>query len=111
MNHSKSPKEQKPEPAQIEAATRLQVFLDRANFSPGAINGHYDEFTFKALALYRQSRGEQPPPPPAKPDTAPDVTGLDLASVNPVFISYAVTAADLQNTGPLPGAMAKQAKV
>ncbi len=63
-------------PAEIEAATRLQVFLDRANFSPGAINGHYDEFTLKALALYRQSRGEQPSPPPPKPDTAPDVNGL-----------------------------------
>ena len=109
--HPKSATEAQRNPAEIEAATRLQVFLDRANFSPGAINGHYDEFTLKALALYRQSRGEQPPPPPAKPDTAPDVTGLDLASVGPVFISYSVTAADLQNIGPLPGAVAKQAKL
>jgi lipoprotein-anchoring transpeptidase ErfK/SrfK len=109
--HPKSATAAQRNPAEIEAATRLQVFLDRANFSPGAINGHYDEFTLKALALYRQSRGEQPPPPPAKPDTAPDITGLDLASVGPVFIPYTVSAADLQNIGPLPGAVAKQAKL
>ena len=42
----------------IETATRLQVFLDRANFSPGRINGRHNDFTWKALALYRESRGE-----------------------------------------------------
>jgi hypothetical protein len=98
-------------PAEIEAATRLQVFLDRANFSPGVINGHYDEFTLKALALYRQSRGEQPPPPPAKPDTAPDLNGLDLASVGPVFVPYTVAQADLQGTGQVPAAVPAQAKL
>src|SRR5437870_11901413 len=97
--------------AEIEAATRLQIFLDRANFSPGAINGHYDEFTLKALALYRQSRGEPPPPPPAKPDAAPDVNGLDLASVGPALVPYTVTDADLQNIGPVPSAVAAQAKL
>ena len=52
---------------QIEAATRLQIFLDRANFSPGVITGRYNDLTFKALSLYRQSRGEPTPSPPAKP--------------------------------------------
>src|SRR5438445_12158932 len=108
---TKPPKEQKRDAAQIEAATRLQVFLDRANFSPGALNGHYGEFTIKALALYRQSRGEQPPAPPARPDTAPDISSLDLASFGPAFILYTVTDADLQNIGPLPSAKAEQAKV
>ena len=37
--------------AEIENATRLQVFLDRANFSPGKIDGHYNDFTLKALAM------------------------------------------------------------
>jgi lipoprotein-anchoring transpeptidase ErfK/SrfK len=109
--HPKPAAQPQRNPAEIEAATRLQVFLDRANFSPGAINGHYDEFTLKALALYRQSRGEQPPPPPPKPDTAPDVNGLDLASVDPAFIPYTVTEADLQSIGPLPTAVAAQAKL
>src|SRR5206468_5418414 len=48
-----------PRKAEIEAATRLQVFLDRANFSPGKIDGHYNDLTRRALALYRESRGEQ----------------------------------------------------
>lgn len=109
--HKKAAAEQKPNAAEIEAITRLQVFLDRANFSPGAINGHYDEFTFKALALYRQSRGEPPPPAPAKPNTAPDITGLDVASVGPAFIPYTVTDADLQNIGPVPSPVPAQAKL
>ena len=109
--HSKPAEEQKRKPARIEAATRLQVFLDRANFSPGALDGHYGEFTLKALAFYRQSRGEQSPSAPAKPDTTPDINGLDLASVGPAFIPYTVTDADLKNIGPLPSAVPAQAKL
>ena len=99
--------------AQIEAAARLQIFLDRSNFSPGKIDGRYNEFTWKALALYRQSRGERPqmPPPPGKGNAAPDISGLDLASVEPVFITYSVTPADLQNVGRLPGSPKEQTKL
>src|SRR5436190_24005486 len=97
--HTKAPKEEKRDMAQIEAATRLQVFLDHASFSPGPINGHYGEFTIKALALYRDSRGEPTPAPSSKTDSAPDITGLDLASVGSAFISYTVTDADIKNTG------------
>jgi lipoprotein-anchoring transpeptidase ErfK/SrfK len=105
-----------PTKADIEAATRLQVFLDRANFSPGKIDGRYNDLTRKALAVYRESRGEQPqtsPPPQSKrkSNVAPNVTGLDLASVDPVFIPYTVTDADLQNIGPLPKEPAQQAKL
>jgi len=109
---TRSPKAGK---ADIEAATRLQVFLDRANFSPGKIDGRYNELTRKALALYRESQGEQrkisSPQPKAKSNLAPDVTGLDLASVNPVFIPYTVTEADLQSIGPLPKEPPAQAKL
>mgnify|MGYP003693606281 CR=1 FL=1 len=59
-----TPKTNPPKKAEIEAATRLQVFLDRANFSPGKIDGRYNDLTRKALALYRESRGEQPQPTP-----------------------------------------------
>jgi hypothetical protein len=98
---------------QIEAAARLQIFLDRSNFSPGKINGRYSEFTWKALALYRQSRGEQPqlPPPDPKGNVAPDLNGLDLASVEPAFITYTVTQADLQNVEKLPASPKEQAKL
>jgi lipoprotein-anchoring transpeptidase ErfK/SrfK len=96
---------------EMEAATRLQVFLDRADFAPGKIDGHYGEFTVKALALLRESRGEKPAPPPDQPDTAPDVSGLDLASIEPLFLSYTVTAADLQNLGPVPESVPAQAQL
>ena len=52
------PKTNRAKKAQIEAATRLQVFFDRANFSPGRIYGRYNDLTWEALALYRESRGE-----------------------------------------------------
>jgi lipoprotein-anchoring transpeptidase ErfK/SrfK len=116
----KATRERTPSKADVEAATRLQVFLDRTNFSPGKIDGRYNELTWKALALYRQSRGEQPQPSPAQPhpkrssaksNIVPDVTGLDLASVNPVFIPYTVTEADLQSIGPSPKEPAQQAKL
>jgi lipoprotein-anchoring transpeptidase ErfK/SrfK len=99
--------------AQIEAAARLQIFLDRSNFSSGKIDGRYNEFTWKALALYRQSRGEPPPMPPpgAKGNVTPDINGLDLGSVEPVFITYSITQADLQNVGKLPASPKEQAKL
>jgi lipoprotein-anchoring transpeptidase ErfK/SrfK len=101
--------------ADMEAAARLQVFLDGANFSPGKIDGRYNDLTWKALALYRESQGEtlQTPPPQinAKSNSAPDVTGLDLARVQPVFIPYTVTEADLQSVGPVPRKVSAQSKL
>jgi len=99
---------------QLEAATRLQVFLDRANFSPGKLDGHYGDFTRKALALYRQSRGEQPEPlplPDAKKNNPPDVAGLDLASIGPAFITYEVTDEDMSNVGEIPDSVPEKAKL
>jgi len=52
-----------------------------------------------------------PAQPKAKSNVAPDVTGLDLASVDPVFIPYSVTEADLQSIGTLPKKPAQQAKL
>jgi LysM repeat protein len=101
--------------ADIEPATRLQIFLDRADFSPGKLDGHYSDFTWKALALYRQSRGEQlatpPPQTKAKRVAAPDVSGLDLANVDPVFVVYTVNDADLQSVGLSPSNVSAQAKL
>src|SRR5437899_1250019 len=111
----KKPRTQTPNKANIEAATRLQIFLDRANFSPGKLDGTYNELTWKGLGLYRQSRGEQSQPPPQqgkiKSNVAPDVTGLDLDSVGPAFVPYTVTDADLASVGPLPSSVPAQAKL
>jgi lipoprotein-anchoring transpeptidase ErfK/SrfK len=109
--HTPPPAEHKQSDAEIEAATRLQVFLDRANFSPGEIDGRYSDFTLKALALYRQSRGEPASPAPPRADTAPDLNGIDLANVGPTFIQYTVTEADLQNVGSLPNTVPEKAKL
>jgi lipoprotein-anchoring transpeptidase ErfK/SrfK len=101
--------------AKIEVATRLEIFLDRSNFSPGKIDGRYNEFTWKALVLYRQSHGEQaqilPPSDKNKPNVAPDVSGLDLDSIGPVFVPYTVTDADLASVSPLSGSISAQAKL
>jgi len=108
--------EKTPSKANVEAATRLQIFLDRANFSPGKLDGHYGDFTWKALALYRVSLREQPQQPPpsrgkSKTNFAPDITGLDLAGVGPVFVPYSVTEADIQSVGPSPSSVSEQAKL
>lgn len=47
-------------PQEREAAARLQVFLDRASFGPGKIDGRYGGFTQKALTLYREAQGMPP---------------------------------------------------
>ena len=103
-----------PSKADVEAVTRLQVYLDRANFSPGKIDGHYNDLTRRALALYRESRGEQPQIPTqrnTKPVVAPDVSGLDFSGAEPVLIPYTVTEEDLQSIGPWPRKVAEQAKL
>jgi lipoprotein-anchoring transpeptidase ErfK/SrfK len=104
-------KPSRPTKVETQAAARLQVFLDRANFTPGKIDGRYNDFTWKALALYRESRGEQPQVAPRQRNVSPDVKGLELATVEPVFVPYTVTEADLQSVGIFPSQLAQQAKL
>ena len=74
-------------------------------------DGRYNDFTWKALALYRESRGEQPQVAPRQRNVSPDVKGLDLATVEPVFVPYTITEADLQSVGIFPSQLAQQAKL
>jgi lipoprotein-anchoring transpeptidase ErfK/SrfK len=120
--------------AAMEQATRLQVFLDRANFGPGKIDGRYGEFTTKALQLYRTAQGGAAKganvavPPIAEPpedarkntnsskkrgakEAAPDVSDLDLTSIDPVFTSYTVVDEDAKDIGNVPSEPAAQAKL
>jgi len=99
--------------AESEAATRLQVFLDRANFGPGKLDGHYGEFTREALTLYRQAHGQPSAPvePSKNMSAPPNVEGLDLKSVDPVFITYTVADADLQTVGTLPNDVEAKSKL
>jgi lipoprotein-anchoring transpeptidase ErfK/SrfK len=100
--------------AERQDAAQLQIFLDRANFAPGKIDGRYGPLTLKALALFRESRGEIYVPPDesgeGRRSDQPDVSGLDLQSVDPVFIAYTVTEEDLKNVGELPETREAQAK-
>lgn len=89
--------------------TRLQIFLDNANFGPGKIDGHDGDFTRKALALYRTWKG-QPMATPLDTRARVDPTGLDLSSVDPVLIDYTITDDDAANVGALPKAPPAQAK-
>jgi lipoprotein-anchoring transpeptidase ErfK/SrfK len=120
--------------SEMEEATRLQIFLDRANFGPGKIDGRYGEFTTKVLALYRSARGDAVKgaapavPPIAEPpadassdkgpskkrsgkDAAPDVSDLDLSSIDPVFTNYTVTDDDSKAVGDVPSQRPAQAKL
>jgi len=111
---------QRLEPAAIEpqweTAVRLQVFLDWVEFSPGKIDGRFNEYTRKALALYREAQGG-----PAADllalsecdeddEAAPDVSGLGLGSMGPVLIYYTVTSEDLESVGQLPVSLIEQEK-
>lgn len=98
-------------PAQVQDATRLQVFLDRKGFSPGKIDGYFGDFTRKALAFYRQSRGESRVAEPAlPPGTLPDLSGLGVEKLMPVFVTYTVTEADLAAVGPMAKTVKDQAR-
>ena len=108
-------------PANHEAATRLQVFLDRANFGPGKIDGRFGGFSEKALGLYREAHNL--PALPASPAAVkqegqpektlplPDLSDMDLASVKDVFIEYVVAEADVKATGKLPQEVPEMAKL
>lgn len=101
----------KPNRQQIEQNTRLQIFLDNANFGPGKIDGQQGEFTKKALALYRQAKDLPATANATNPKAPVDTTGLDLSGIEPVFTNYTITADDLANVGELPSGPAAQAKV
>lgn len=112
-----------PDRAKLEEMTRLQIFLDRANFGPGKIDGKVGEFTRKALERYReaQSTAEQSGVSATDKKTDAkkkesgseqlDTSGLDLQSVGEPFISYTVTKEDLEGLGPVPKEPAEQAKL
>lgn len=101
-----------------EAVTRLQVFLDRAEFAPGKIDGHLGQFTLEALALYREAKGGTATPVTPDPkvkveksDALPELTDLDLTSTDPLFLSYEVSEDDLKQVGELPSEIPEQAKL
>ena len=94
---------------QIEEMTRLQILLDNCDFGPGKIDGKDGEFTRKAIMLFKRSQGYTGSI--ARSKSPIDTSGLDLASVDPVFTTYVVAKGDFDNVGELPISLAAQAKL
>lgn len=77
--------------------TRLQVFavqlhLDRANFAPGALDGHWGAKSAKALCAWQQTKNL-----PQTGELADALRRPELAETNGLFTTYVVTAQDLAN--------------
>lgn len=86
-----------------ELTTRLQIFLDQQNFGPGKIDGHWGEFTGKALRHYERAH--------KLPETnAPD-SSIPLESVYPIYTSYQITEADAKTVNHPPNKPSEQAKM
>jgi lipoprotein-anchoring transpeptidase ErfK/SrfK len=85
---------------------RAQVLLERANFSPGQIDGLAGSNMRQALLGFQRSRGL---PQTGKPDEA---TLAALEDGQPVLTSYTVTDADVAGPfEPIPEDMAEKAKM
>ncbi|GJE62077.1 hypothetical protein MPOCJGCO_4206 [Methylobacterium trifolii] len=78
--------EARPDPLRI----KVQVLLDRARFSPGAIDGHDGDNLKGALAAFSAARGL----PPGKGLSPELVRALQEADAAPVVTDYTITEAD-----------------
>ncbi len=85
-----------------ETATRLQIFLDNADFGPGKIDGRMGEFFRKALISYKHAH--------AMPKTGAVDSWL-LDQVPATFTDYTIKGDDLKFVGTLPSEKVEQAKL
>jgi hypothetical protein len=80
--------EQSPDSAERMEMVRVQIFLDRANFRPGKIDGLGGEFTQKAADRYCRTNG------------LPEGSRLDVSSISAPYRDYTITKEDLDWIGP-----------
>ena len=89
-----------------DVAVRLQIFLDRENFGPGKIDGGYGGFTKLAWLHWQQAHGVEKPEVETLDPLAPQ-----LATIDPLYLEYTITADDLASLGPVASQPAEQAKL
>ena len=87
--------------AEREATVRLQIFLDRAMFGPGKIDGLPGEFTTKAITFYQQAHGLESNGQPEN---------LAIPAGAPLYTTYTLRGEDRQFIGDSPSKPAEQAK-
>ena len=88
-------------PEQRDALVRLQIFLDKALFSPGKLDGQPGELTTKALLHYQKAHNLQPT---ALPDDLP------LPKAEETYTTYTIRAEDAKFVGDAPSKPAEQAR-
>jgi lipoprotein-anchoring transpeptidase ErfK/SrfK len=79
---------QSPDSAERMEMVRVQIFLDRANFRPGKIDGLGGEFTQKAADRYCGANG------------LPVGSRLDVSSIATAYRDYTIAKEDLDWIGP-----------
>jgi L,D-transpeptidase catalytic domain len=87
---------QSPDSPERLEMVRVQIFLDRANFRPGKIDGLGGEFTQKAADRYCRANG------------LPPGSRLDVSSIATPYREYTITKEDLEWIGPQASEPAEQ---
>jgi lipoprotein-anchoring transpeptidase ErfK/SrfK len=87
---------QSPDAAERMEMVRVQIFLDRANFRPGKIDGLGGEFTQKAADRYCRANG------------LPMGSRLDVSSIATPYREYTIAKEDLDWIGPQASEPAEQ---
>ena len=85
-----------PDSAERMEMVRVQIFLDRANFRPGKIDGLGGEFTQKAADRY------------CRANNLPAGSRLDVSGMSAPYREYTVTKEDLKWIGPQASEPAEQ---
>ncbi len=82
---------------------RLQIYLDNANFGPGVIDGRWGYFTEKSRERLLRVRGQE--------FNENWERTLGVETVQPIYSTYTITAADAGRIGTIPSDVAEQAKL